>query len=595
MKRIPENVIDEIRQRANIVDVIGQHVTLKKRGRSYVGKCPFHTDSDPSFTVRPEFGTFKCFGCGQAGTAISFLMKINGLSFPEAVEDLGSRYGVKVPRIDGPAGLPRSTRESMYELNNIASLFFQKNLQKLSAKDYPADYLASDRRLTQETIKRFELGFAPDSWDALIGHLRDKNQSLDLAEQVGLVSSKEEQRYFDKFRNRIVCPIIDQRGKVVGFSGRTLGEDRAKYINSTESPVFNKSKNFYALNLAYETIRKSGEVVVVEGNFDVIKLHQVGITNAVAALGTALTRDHVRLLARLAKRMILVFDGDDAGRKAAYRSMELFLENNIEPDLVTLEQGEDPDSFIEKYGPEALVKLLEKARPVVECFIMDEVNKANGSVQGKTSAANNVAKVLRQIEDPIRQRLYIQQLAERIGVSQDEIIQSMHRQKMSGGRFTQPDMESPDKPNLPPAEFALCQLMFLFPDKVLPNLTSKMADDFCNEELRAIAVHCLSEFERKGAVDPAGIATKFEDSGMQALVSDLVMSDPLATEETVVRVFQDSLLRINQAAEKRNRRLLFDQLSEAERTGDRDNVIRLQGQIQKMREHHNQKDVVSKR
>ena len=579
--RIPEHVIDEIRRRANIVDVIGRHVALKKRGRRYVALCPFHDDHNPSMNVNPEMGLYKCFSCGAGGNVITFLMEYNRMTFVEAVEELGRQTGVDVPRVDDD-GPSRSRRDEMNDVNEFAAGFFRAQRQRLGADSGPVRYLTDKRKLTDETIQRFDLGFAPDDWQAFVDALRSAGKPLDVAFEVGLLGQSEDSgRYYDKFRNRVMCPIRDAMGRVVAFSGRTLGDDRAKYMNSTDSPVFNKSRQFYGLDLARDAIRKSRTVLVVEGNFDVIRMHQEGFGHTVAALGTAVTADHVRVLARLAETIVLVFDGDAAGRQAAFRSMETFLDADVEPRVVILADGEDPDSFLNDRGAEALATKLKAARPILESFLDSQIAQADGSVDATTRAVRNVSRVLAKIDNGVRRSLYAQQLAERTGLHVDEINQAVgHARSESSGQAPGTPWERSKPTTFSRVERTLAQLAFQHPDRVLPQLPADVVETITDERLEAILGQCVSRWERDQTLDPAGIGSAFDDAGIHALISDLSMSDPIADAEIVDEVVTDCIEKIRRDASTRMRKKILSELERAEKEGDSETASRLHKELQ---------------
>jgi DNA primase len=573
--KIPEDVIEEIRRRANIVDVIGQHVRLRKAGKNHIGPCPFHDEKNPSFNVRADFGTYRCFGCGEAGTVFTFLMRKNGLTFVEAVEELGTRYGVAVPRDVAEDTGAKQARETMLQINRVACDFFVRTRRAAAADSFAVTYLREKRKLTPETIDRFALGVAPDSWQALADHLRAKKLPLDLALSLGLLSQKEGGRPYDKFRNRIMCPITDLRGQLIGFSGRTLGDDDAKYMNSADSPVFNKSRNFYALDLARDAIRKAGEAIVVEGNFDVIRLHQEGVGNAVAALGTALTRDHVRLLARMAERIVLVMDGDDAGEKAAFRAMELFVEADVEPSVVLLDRGDDPDSFVGKHGGDALRRKVAQAAPIVETFLDLETARGGTTVRGKTRAVRQVTEVLAKMDNPVRRALFAQRLADRTGVPLEAVDQALRHARGDGSAapaaaaWTEESTSAPLSP-----EAAFCQLLYLYPKRAAA-VADVALDDFADDRWREIARVGLRDLAGGRAQDVGAVVARFEEREAR-LIGDALTREPIAAPAEADRVLADCAAAIRQGAAKRKRLRLHAAMSEAERSGDRDRVRALQ-------------------
>ncbi|HKA31676.1 MAG TPA: DNA primase, partial [Candidatus Binatia bacterium] len=347
---IPDETISRIRERASIVEIVSDYLTLKKAGRNYMGLCPFHSEKTPSFTVNEEKSIFRCFGCGAGGSVFHFLMQYDHLTFPEAVERVGKRYGIEVERLQSP-GAKRSAeeKEALYLLNERAASYFQETLYGPGEGRRALEYL-KERGVDERMGRRFYLGYAPQSGPGLAGYLKKQGLSLKDAVRIGLVSDRGGERYGEKFFGRVMFPIADAAGKIVGFGGRVLGQGMPKYLNSSETPLFRKHATVYGLFQAKESIRERDRVIVVEGYLDVVALAQFGIGDVVATLGTALTPDHVRLLGRYTKNIIALFDGDAAGRKAAARSFEIFVEAGLIGRGAFLPKDHDPDSFVRAHG-----------------------------------------------------------------------------------------------------------------------------------------------------------------------------------------------------------------------------------------------------
>ncbi len=368
--RIPPEFIDELLARADIVEIIDSRVPLKKAGREYKGCCPFHDEKTPSFTVSPNKQFYHCFGCGAHGTVIGFLMDYDNLGFRETIEELARRYSMIIPetaRQENSA--ERRKQADLYGVLDLANQHFRQRLRETeSAKNY-----LIERGLSGEVAAHYELGFARDSWDDLLNSLMAKGISRKNLETAGLISSNDQGRVYDKFRGRIIFPIHDQRGRVIAFGGRILGDGEPKYLNSPETPVFHKGKELYGLHQALNAIGKQNQSLVVEGYMDVIALAQAGIENVVAALGTATTSTHIELLFRRCDEIIFSFDGDRAGRQAAWRALENALpsmRDGKQASFLFLPDGEDPDSYVRKLGHDVFVeKLHEKALPLPEYML----------------------------------------------------------------------------------------------------------------------------------------------------------------------------------------------------------------------------------
>jgi DNA primase len=360
MAKFPEYFVQQVAQATDIVDLVGRYVALKKRGREFIGLCPFHDDKNPSMYVSPVKQIFKCFACGAGGGVYQFLMLHDKLTFPEAVRDLAERANIPLPRDASDPAPSGPSKTDLVSVMTFAARFFREQLRGPAGKDALA--YARDRGLSEESIERFGLGFAPESWDALINAAGRNNIGPEPLEAAGLVIRRETGGCYDRFRNRLIFPIIDVQGRVIAFGGRALAADeRAKYLNSPETPLFDKSSQLYGLNWAREAIASGHTAVVVEGYLDVLMPHQFGVSNVVATLGTSLAERHVRLLGRYAREVVLVYDADVAGAAAAERALEMFLAQRLHVRVATIPAGKDPCDYVLAEGPEALSKLIAEA------------------------------------------------------------------------------------------------------------------------------------------------------------------------------------------------------------------------------------------
>jgi DNA primase len=421
--RIDEGAIRSVRERANLVEVVSDVVTLRRRGRSAVGLCPFHAEKTPSFTVSEERGFFHCFGCGEHGDVFTFVMKTESLTFPEAVRRVAQRFGVSLPEPSGEAG-PR--REPLAAANAVAAAFFRAQLAAPGGARARA-YLR-ERGLTDETIARFGLGWAPGPGEALARELRSRGVSLDDGVTAGLLLRRDgRDGVFDRFRDRVMFPITDASGKVIAFGGRILpgrpasADPPPKYLNSAESPVFRKGQTLYGLAAARDAIRRSERAVLVEGYLDVIMLAQAGIAEVVAPLGTALTVEQLRLLRRYTESIIACFDGDVAGRRAAARSFPVFLEAGLWGRGAFLPAGEDPDSFVRTQGRDAMEQRLAAAEPLVEAFVVELAGPSRDAVGRRAEAARDVARLLKRVRNPYEHDVLARLAAERLGVREEAL------------------------------------------------------------------------------------------------------------------------------------------------------------------------------
>jgi DNA primase len=414
--RIPEKFIDELLARVDIVDVIQERVPLKRSGRDWSARCPFHDERSPSFTVSPVKQFYHCFGCGAHGSAIGFLMNYDRLEFPDAVEELANRAGIKVP-YEGTREAPREDASDLYNVLDAAAAFYRRQLE---ANETARTYFEG-RGLDESTLARFNLGYAPDQWDALKNALGTTAPRIALLEKSGMLTSGERGSKYDRFRNRVMFPILDRRGRTIAFGGRVLvKEDTPKYLNSPETPLFHKGRELFGLWQVREAHQKIPRLIVVEGYMDAISLHQFGVPQAVATLGTATTREHAELLFRQCADVYFCFDGDRAGRQAAWRAVESVLprmRDGRQALFLFLPDGEDPDSLIRKEGLAGFEERLKNAMPLSEFFFAEigkDVNLA--SLDGKARLAERARPLLSQIPDGAFRDLMLAELDKSTGV-----------------------------------------------------------------------------------------------------------------------------------------------------------------------------------
>lgn len=413
---IPEDVINEIKYKNDIETTISQYVNLKRRGKNLVGLCPFHSEKTPSFTVYPESSSFYCFGCGVGGDVITFTGLLENLDYIESVKLLAERSGVTLPQ-DGYDDSLQKLKNTIYDINRETARFFHQHLMTPEGK-WALDYLLS-RGLTLSTIKRFGLGAAPDSWDALINNLKSKGFSINDMLTANVIGKSQRGSFYDRFRKRVMFPIINIRGNVVAFSGRAMpGEDKmgGKYVNTSDTPVYKKSENLFGIN--YAKNNASEQIILVEGNMDVISLHQAGFQNAVAPLGTAFTSEQVNLLARYTKEIVLMLDADAAGQKAAKRASQLLENTGLAVRVVVIPDGKDPDEYIKKNGPERFKALLEGAVSDIEYKLLMAADgiDLNGD-DGRLKYLAAAAEIIASCEDVMTRDIYIGRLSDKYGVS----------------------------------------------------------------------------------------------------------------------------------------------------------------------------------
>lgn len=418
-KMISQEKIAEIRNRASIVEVVSDYVTLKKAGRNHLGLCPFHAEKSPSFTVSEEKGIYHCFGCHAGGSVFHFLMQYDQLSFPEAVERVAKRYGITIERNErAGASKEYGERENLYRINEQAAANYQKMLFSHPEGRRALEYLKA-RGVDEATARKYMLGYAPQTGSGLLALAHKENFSLNDALRLGLIGQRGPQQFHEKFFARVMFPIVNPAGKVVAFGGRVLDQGMPKYLNSSETPLFHKGSTLYGLYQAKEGIRKADRVVVVEGYLDAIALAQFGVAYSVATLGTALTVEHVRALSRYTKNIIALFDGDDAGLKAAARSFEIFIEAGMLGRAAFLPKGEDPDTFIRANGMIAVEAILDKAVPLADFYFSWLEQRHGKSLEGKSQIAGEISRLLGKVTNPFEVDLLARRAVDMLGIREE--------------------------------------------------------------------------------------------------------------------------------------------------------------------------------
>ncbi|BDQ03801.1 DNA primase [Ignavibacterium sp.] len=415
--RISESKIEEIRNAANIVDVVSEYVQLRKRGRNYIGLCPFHSEKTPSFTVSDEKQIYHCFGCHNGGNVFKFLMEYKKISFVEAVQELAEQLGIELNYDDSiPEG--QSEQEILFDINTEVARYFSNNLLNDDEGQIARDYFQK-RNIKVQTMRAFGLGYALNGWENLVSFLKQKNIDLEKALQLGLIGRNKDGRVYDKLAGRIIFPIFSPNGRVVAFAGRKLREDDtgAKYINSPESIIYVKGRVLYGLSFAKDEIRKLDKAIIVEGYMDLISLYQAGIKNVVAVSGTALTDEQAQLLSRYTKNVVLLFDADTAGIAASMRSIEILLRKDFDVKIATLPSGEDPDSFVNKYGKEEFEETIKRAENFLE--YQTAYYEKQGMFDDPTKAAEairDLVKPIAIIDDELKRNLLIKTISKKFNL-----------------------------------------------------------------------------------------------------------------------------------------------------------------------------------
>ncbi len=560
---IPQEKLGEIKSRVNIVDLISGYVTLKKAGRNFIGLCPFHKEKTPSFSVNPEKQIFYCFGCGEGGDIFAFLMKINGTSFAESARQLADKAGISLPvgEMTREEKGKETEREKLGRVNAMAADFFSSQLTS-SLGRAARDYLHM-RKMDSQIVDTFHLGYAPQGWNSLATHLEGKGVPLGLAERAGLVVSKGNNRFYDRFRDRVIFPIEDLAGRVVAFGGRAIGSDMPKYLNSPESPVYIKGRVLYGLSRTKEAIRDSDYVVLVEGYIDFLSLWNAGIKNVVATLGTALTREQVELIRRFTRNVAIIFDPDDAGRHAVERSLRLFLEESMHARVVVLPDGYDPDDYVKEYGPSKIWDVIASAPMMVDYYI-DAVMGGGNTLEDQLDITRDAVSFISTIGDPVERDLFMKRVSERLGV--DQILLRDRIEKVSSVRKGSVSVESEKKKigRVDIVELNLIYMMMEYPEKIPVVKSEGILDFFDSEELKSLGNRIIEE---RG--DAASMVTGFENGPVKQKLLKLMMERPFSDKLIIDRVFDDNIGQVRKKWYRGKGALLKRELIMAQNKGDR--------------------------
>jgi len=552
-----DNAVEEIKSRLDIVELVSDYVAIKRAGQNFKGLCPFHSEKTPSFTVNMPKQIFHCFGCGAGGDIFGFVMRYEGLTFPEALELLAKKAGVELaPRKPGERGL----KDSIKAANREALDFFKTSLERSG----PARGYLKNRGISEEAQEAFTLGYAPEGWHGLHEHLKKKGVKESMALKAGLCASGQKGPY-DIFRGRIIFPIFDLHGEAVAFGGRVMGEGQPKYLNSPDTPVFSKRKTLYALPRAKEAIREADEAVVVEGYLDAIACHQHGIKNTVAPLGTALTTEHVKLLGRYARSVVLVFDGDAAGVAAARRSLEIILPEGLEAKVLLLPEGEDPDSVLNEKGPEHLMELIADGYSPVDFML-------KASRAGKVDTVKEVLRAIARVNDPLRRDELLRELSESTDTREITLREALKTlgtagRQAAGATGRQAPPEGKAKGLAYSEEVFLLSTSASVPGKAGDILERISPGDFKDSLIRGIFIKLNAAPDQA----PAEVAETDEE---KALVAKLSIEPGFDISEAD-RVVNDCIRKIE-------RRQVDEKIEAARSAGDMALLSRLLGERQKL-------------
>jgi DNA primase len=588
--RIPDAILAEIRACVNIVEVIGAYVALRKAGRNYQGLCPFHGEKTPSFSVNEERGFFHCFGCGVGGNAFTFLTRIENISFPEAVRRLALKAGVSLPQAErDPQGQERAR---LYRLNDLAAIYFQRCLWGNvggAARQY-----IEERGINREIAERFRLGFAPSGAEGLVRFLTYQKADVERAALLGLVGKRDNGQYYDKFRYRLMFPITDVVGRIVGFGGRLLpmaqsavnpGQQRTmpKYLNSPDSVLYKKGTLLYGLAQAKETIQRRGRAVLVEGYIDLLALAQHGQTEAVAILGTALGSEQLKLLHRFTTEVYMFFDGDEAGRKAALRAFPLCLEAELRGRGVFLPQGEDPDTFVRKYGQEQLSALIDEAAPLEDFYFTHHAPSPGATAFERAQAARSAMAVLQSMTDVVARGALLTQIAQRFGVNEEELRRSATTSESAARSVNRPSparRETLASPQIT-AESELLQLMLMDRQAAMQIAQAGVIPAF--QHWGALAEEILATWHEQGVIDLGNFLEQLPKAMADRVTQMLATADREGEAHAREQLLTDCIAKIRLVLRKSERERLRRELREVEQLG---NEVELRLRLQQLQQWH---------
>lgn len=593
---IPQEIIEQVKDRTDILDIVSGYVTLSKAGQNFKGLCPFHSEKTPSFMVSPSRQIFHCFGCGTGGNVFTFVMKMEGTNFPETVREMARKAGIAVP--DAAPGVRPSqdsgNREKLERLNEAAQTWFAGNLTQAEAGREARLYL-KERGMFEDTLEAFGFGYAPESWDGLLKHLLKGGFTIQDILLAGLVvqkegagkSAKDASGYYDRFRSRVMFPIRDLRKKVIGFGGRILGEGMPKYLNSPETPLFNKGRALYLLEKAREATGRTDTLIIVEGYFDAIALHQAGLANVVATLGTALTPDHIRTIRRYVKRVVLLFDPDEAGVRAALRTLDLFMDSGLGVKVISLPDGDDPDTFIRNQGTEAFARLLESAPSLLDFAVAHSLEKSgSNSIEDRIRSVDEVLRILQKTTNRLEKEEYTKHVAERLGVNQQRLIErypELRPREVRPARRESPAAAAPAGARFKGAPGERDLVHLLLQGQLLPEEVRRLdAETFSMPACRRIVEIALRSLDEDGRVSVrATLDEALADVACATVATELSMLEQ--PYDHVRQHVADCLDRLEGRKLQGTLGRLIAQLRAAEQEGRTEDARRLNDEVNALR------------
>jgi DNA primase len=585
---IPEHVVDEIRERADVVEVVGRQVTLRKAGHRYWGLCPFHSEKTASFSVHSEKQIFYCFGCGAHGDVFGFRMRLESATFPEVVRGLAQELGIAIP-VSAPSGSEgRSAR--LHRANEVALEYFRASLRGSDGR--AARTYLERRGAPVELIERFQVGFAPAGWDGLVKHLRAQGIDSADAEAAGLIARRQTgDGYYDRFRARVIFPILEPGARIIGFGGRSLEDETPKYLNSPESPLYRKSRVLFGLPLALDAIRERDRAIVVEGYFDAMALHQAGLAEAVAPCGTALTQEHARRIRRYTRETLLLFDGDEAGQRAAERALPVLLSEGLRVRAAFLPAGADPDDLVRKEGPGALRAVVDAAVPLLDELVDRKLAFARGDAWSASDRLQQILPLLQALPDPIERARWVRDLGSRLEIGPEAVHEALRRlPEASSGAVVATSLERPERSEVDATARDLLAALAAHPELVSmldPGLDpAQLVSSSAGRSL-------LAHFVQLARVEPDAALARLLSPSCEDIPANLkqvlteIVTRTEPTQEQARQAVSDCLAKLEKEALHLRHQDLSGRLKSCSETAQVDSVLE---EMQQLLERKRQKD-----
>lgn len=551
------DIIEKIKEKADIIEIASNYTKLKKSGRRYIGLCPFHSEKTPSFTVDPEKGLYHCFGCGAGGDIFTLVMEKEGMDFPSALEFLAKKYNIVIPKKTSPT---KKIEEEIYEINQSAHLFFQ-NCLKGRDGEMARKYLEG-RGVNSSWTDSLELGFSPNQWDSLVKHLRNKGYNDNIIALSGL-GIKTERGLIDRFRGRIMFPIKNISGRIIGFGGRTVFDENPKYLNSPETPVYRKRMELFGLDMAKEEIKAKGYAILVEGYMDQISLFINGFKNTVASLGTSLTEEQVSLLRKFTDKIYLFYDPDNAGISSATRAIPFILSQDISLKIVSIPHGFDPDSYVREKGKERVEEALSRAISPVEFLVKIYKVNERSSPEERAKGIRSIIEVLNGIREPILKRTYVQELSNLAGIEEEFILRMLRKKEAPVAISTQEPIT--------PAEKKVIYAIIKGKELSKELVSALRSLDLSELGQREIIEGLMEIIEEKGEINPSYIQEKFSRE-KQRIIYKVLLDEG---EEITLEEVKECMKAIKRLTLERKHKKLQEEIAKEERAGNKERLREL--------------------